>query len=222
MFLIAIICRFSGSLPVNFTVRKYQMTAVRENTVPLSFPLNMGEEQAFDQVFRMYYARLCDFAERYLKNKVDAEEAIEKLFVNLWHKKTVLEDDNHVRAFLYRSAYNSSLNILRTSQRQSRREKEFGLKTDLTEESYLNNLLRSELIGMIYQEIEKLPEQYARVIKMSYQEGLKNEEIAQALGLSLQTVKNYKTKGLLILKTRMPITLWLVVCSSVLNSISGH
>ena len=198
------------------------MAAAQRNTIPLSFPLNMGEESAFDQVFRMYYAPLCDFSERYLKNKTDAEEAIEKMFVNLWHKKTVFEDEDHVRAFLYRSAYNSSLNILRSSQRQTRREQEFGLKAGLTEESYLNNLLRSELMGIIYREIEKLPEQYARVIKMSYQEGLKNEEIAQALGLSLQTVKNYKTKGLLILKTRMPYGVWLVLWGSVLNGISGH
>lgn len=198
------------------------MTAVPKNIVPLSFPLNMGEAPAFDQVFRMYYARLCDFVERYLKNKADAEEAIEKMFVNLWNKKTVFEDDNHIRAFLYRAAYNSSLNVLRTSQRQSRREKAFSLKTELTEESYLHNLLRSELIGIIYQEIEKLPEHYARVIKMSYREGLKNEEIAQVLGLSLQTVKNYKTKGLLILKTRMPYSLWLVLWGSVLNGFSGH
>lgn len=198
------------------------MAAAQKNTLPLCFPLNMGEEAAFDQVFRMYYAPLCDFSERYLKNKADAEEAIEKMFVNLWDKKTVFEDEDHVRAFLYRSAYNSSLNVLRSSQRQSRREQEFGLKTGLTEESYLNNLLRSELIGIIYREIEKLPEHYARVIKMSYQEGLKNEEIAQVLGLSLQTVKNYKTKGLLILKTRMPYTVWLVLWGSVLHDISGH
>ncbi|MBC9929401.1 RNA polymerase sigma-70 factor [Chitinophaga qingshengii] len=182
----------------------------------------MGEEAAFDQVFRRYYARLCDFSERYVRNKVDAEEAIEKLFVNLWHKKPVFESEEHARAFLYRAAYNGSLNILRDSQRQLRREEAFGLKSDLTEESYLNNLLRSELMGIIYEEIEKLPEQYARVIKMSYREGLKNEEIAAVLGLSLQTVKNYKTKGLLILRTRMPFGAWLVLWSGVLHQMPGH
>lgn len=182
----------------------------------------MGEESAFDQVFRMYYAQLCDFSERYLKNKDDAEESIEQLFVNLWHKKAVFESDSHLRAFLYRSAYNSSLNTLRSNQRQAERENRYSLNTNFTEESYLNSLLRAELIGMIYREIEHLPEHYARVVKMSYQDGLKNEEIAKAMGLSEQTVKNYKTKGLILLKSKIPNDAWLMLCGSMLVEICKY
>jgi RNA polymerase sigma-70 factor (ECF subfamily) len=39
---------------------------------------------------------------------------------------------------------------------------------------------------------------------MGYIEGMKNEEIARELGLSIQTVKNQKTRGVMLLKRRLP------------------
>ena len=175
----------------------------QKDTEYLQFPANMGEEAVFDLVFRSYYAALCDFSERYLHNKEDAEETVEQLFANLWKKKQVFSDTEHIRAFLYRSVFNGSMNMLRSNQRQSKRENIYSLDINFTEESYLNNMLRSEVIGMIYREIDSLPEHYAAVIRMAYLDGLKNEEIAAMLNLSVQTVKNYKNKGLGVLRTKL-------------------
>jgi RNA polymerase sigma-70 factor (family 1) len=185
----------------------------------LSFPVNMGNEQAFDTVFRLFYPQLCDFSERYLQNKVDAEEAVHNLFVLLWNKAEVFDSNEHLRAYLYRSAYNHCLNMIRSASRRMQREQIYGLNIDLSEESYLNNMLRAELISMIYREIAALPIHYEQVIKLSYQEGLKNDEIASVLGLSVQTVKNYKHKGLSLLKAKIPTEAWLSVSAIVLTSI---
>ena len=176
----------------------------QKETPYLQFPANMGEESVFDQVFRNYYAALCDFSQRYLHNKEDAEETVEQLFVNLWNKKQVFSDNDHIRAFLYRSVFNGSMNMLRSNQRQVKRENNYSLDINFTEESFLHNMLRSETIGMIYREIDSLPEHYAKVIRMAYIDGLKNEEIARQLDLSIQTVKNYKNKGISLLRTKLP------------------
>jgi len=176
----------------------------QKGTERLPFPANMGEESVFDQVFRNYYAALCDFSQRYLHNKEDAEETVEQLFVNLWNKKPVFSDSDHMRAFLYRSVFNGCMNMLRSNQRQVKRENIYSLDTSFTEESFLHNMLRSETIGMIYREIDSLPDHYSKVIRMAYVDGLKNEEIAAQLNLSVQTVKNYKNKGISLLKTKLP------------------
>ncbi|MNH26923.1 RNA polymerase sigma factor [compost metagenome] len=44
--------------------------------------------------------------------------------------------------------------------------------------------------------IDKLPGHAGKIIKMSYFDSLKNDEIAAHLGISVQTVKNLKSKGL--------------------------
>lgn len=183
----------------------------------LDFPINMGNANDFDQVFRLFYPQLCDFSRKYLNSKDDAEEAVVNVFVALWKKAESFRDPGHIRAYLYRSAYNNSLFALRSGKRKAEREFIYSQNTDSFEEGYLNNMIRSELIGMIYREIEALPEQYGRVIRMSFQDGLKNEEIASALNLSVQTVKNYKNKGLSLLRTKIPTDAWLAMSFIILT-----
>lgn len=182
----------------------------------LKFPVNLGNALEFNQIFRFYYPQLCDFSERYLKYKEDAEEVVANLFVTLWNKAEVFNSVEHLRAYLYRSAFNSSMNRIRSAVRRAERERTYSLESDTLEESYLNNMLRSELIGCIYREIALLPSHYGKVISMSYRDGFKNDEIAAHLDLTIQTVKNYKHKGLSILKTKISSEAWIAVSAIVL------
>lgn len=195
------------------------MSLISEYTLtdPLKFPVNLGSALEFDQIFRFYYPQLCDFSARYLKYKEDAEEVVANLFVILWNKAEVFESTEHLRAYLYRSAFNSSMNRIRSEVRRAERERTYSLQSDNLEESYLNNMLRSELIGGIYREIELLPSHYGKVINMSYRDGFKNDEIAAQLDLTIQTVKNYKHKGLSILKTKVSSEAWLAISAIVLT-----
>jgi RNA polymerase sigma-70 factor (family 1) len=179
--------------------------------------LDMGNVTVFEQVFLRYYAALCDFASRYLHDKADAEDIVESIFIVLWNSKEQFADHNHARSYLYRATYNRCLNSLRGHKRTMNREAEFIRETGVTEESYLHHMLRAELIAMIYREIDKLPEQYARILRLSYQEGLRNEDIASRVGLSLQTVKNYKSKGMELLRRRLPKNVSLLLLASLLG-----
>ncbi len=66
------------------------------------------------------------------------------------------------------------------------------------------DIIRMEVFRVIYQEISNLPEQCGKIVRMSYIEGLKNEQIAEVLSISLQTVKNQKTRGMKLLRMRLP------------------
>jgi RNA polymerase sigma-70 factor (ECF subfamily) len=65
-------------------------------------------------------------------------------------------------------------------------------------------MIRMEVFNELYREINQLPEQCGKIVRMGYIEGMKNEEIARELGLSIQTVKNQKTRGVMLLKRRLP------------------
>jgi RNA polymerase sigma-70 factor (ECF subfamily) len=52
----------------------------------------------------------------------------------------------------------------------------------------------------IYEEIEKLPKKCRQVFKLAYMDGLGNEEIANLLNITYQTVKNQKVRALKILR----------------------
>lgn len=162
--------------------------------------LNMGDKKQFTEVYNLYYESLCYFAQRYVGDSDQAEDIIGELFAKLWQQSISFKDSEHLKAYLYRSASNACYTHLKATQSLKAREDKYGIETGYTEQDFINNIIRAELWREVYQAIENLPSQCSLVIKMSYVEGLKNAEIAVQLGLSLQTVKNYKQRGISILR----------------------
>lgn len=162
--------------------------------------IHMGDSTAFAQVFRKYYDPLCRFAQRYVNDMDIAADVIETLFVNLWQGAETFADDSHAKHFLYKAAYNACLNQLRSQKRCAAREDQFAREAGAFEEDYLHDLLREELLASIYREIDRLPSHYSRVIRLGYVDGLSNDAIASEMGLSIQTVKNYKVKAFSMLR----------------------
>jgi RNA polymerase sigma-70 factor (ECF subfamily) len=64
----------------------------------------------------------------------------------------------------------------------------------------LNNIIRTEVMTEIYRQIEKLPTQSKKVLKMSIFENMRNHEIAAALDVSIHTVKNQKVRAMQLLR----------------------
>ncbi len=161
---------------------------------------NMGDKSQFTEIYNLYYESLCYFALRYMGDSDQAEDIIGDLFARLWQQSISFNDSEHLKAYLYRSASNACYTQLKATQNLKAREDKYGAKAGYTEHGFINNIIRAELWREVYQAIDNLPRQCSRVIKMSYVEGLKNGEIAVQLGLSLQTVKNHKQRGISILR----------------------
>lgn len=177
--------------------------------------INMGDEKVFENVFRTYYAALCSFSEKYLSKKADAEDVVGHLFVNLWNREQQFQDDAHVRASLYRATYNACLNHIRSSKRVFNREEQYSGEREINDDSFLNEMLQAELIRMIYKEIDSLPPHYSKIMTLCYHEDLKNEEIAEQLNLSVQTVKNYKSAALKLLRSKLPNDAFILLISAI-------
>jgi RNA polymerase sigma-70 factor (family 1) len=176
---------------------------------PLVFPLEMGTGNSFDQVFKTYYAPLCFYCEQL--TGTDAQDLVAELFMAIWQRNTTFENQNHVKAYLYRSAKNACLNLLGRSSKILEKEQEIASHLIEEEEDQLQAMIRSEVWGEIYRAIESLPSQCSKVIAMSYIDGKSNQEIADEMELSMQTVKNYKQRGLHLLKDKLPENLFVLL-----------
>jgi len=84
------------------------------------------------------------------------------------------------------------------------RDGSFARESGLTEQACINEIIRAEIVREIEEAVSQLPPQCRKIITMSYMEGMTNREIAQEMGLSLQTVKNQKNRALGLLKKRLP------------------
>ncbi len=72
------------------------------------------------------------------------------------------------------------------------------------ETTYLAEVMRSEVLMGLHKALEQLPPQAGKIICMTYLEGKTNQETADELNLSIQTVKNQKQRGWGILKGKLP------------------
>lgn len=184
----------------------------------LSSNIDMGDAVVFDAVFIRFYAALCQFACKYLDDSADAEDVVSQVFGRAWGVQTSFDSLDHARSYFYKATYHAALNHRRNEQRASQHQNQYATETDWVDETYFPNLIKSEFISAIYQAIDRLPAHYANVLRLSFADDLTNEEIVQRLQLNMQTVKNYKSKGLALLRKELSTQTHLLVIVSILFS----
>jgi RNA polymerase sigma-70 factor (family 1) len=179
------------------------MTDINEFPDHIIPAFQQGDPQAFTVFFRQYYRPLCFFAEQLLGNMSDAEDIVKDSYLKLWHRHADFDHPQAIRSFLYTTTKNASLNHLRHQKVKDHFRKEMHYLDDQKgDELVLQQMIRTELMQSIYQEIERLPEKRQQVFRMIYFEGKKNEEIAEQMGISVFTVKEHKAKALAQLRMK--------------------
>lgn len=162
-----------------------------------------GDPQAFSSFFNLHYRSLCYFASQLVGTPPDAEDIVKDTYVKLWQKHADFATSQNIKAFLYITTRNACLNFLRHEQvKESSKKQLIYLEEEKGEEHVLNQMIKAELMREIYAEIEKLPGKRKEVFKLSYVEGMKNDEIAKHMGISIHTVKEHKGKALQFLRMR--------------------
>ena len=186
--------------------------------------LRKGDEKAFRLLYDRHYVLLCRFANQILNNAALAEEVVDDVIFYLWEHRSEVEIRYSIRAYLMRAVRNRCLNEL---QSQSHRE-ELHLSSFLSPESMdfldflfvddkqpLGMLLEQELEDELKRSIDELPLECRRVFYKSRFEQKKYEEIADELGISVNTVKYHIKNALAFLQKRLGNYLKLLI---ILNS----
>ena len=65
-----------------------------------NYHMLLGQEKGFKQVFESFYPRLLRFAMEYVKNKQEAENVLQNVFLTLWEKRNSLKPDTNLTAYL--------------------------------------------------------------------------------------------------------------------------
>ncbi|MFB2118429.1 RNA polymerase sigma factor [Parapedobacter sp. 2B3] len=170
-----------------------------------SYPITMGDQGVFEQVFRTYHKSLCYYAQRMVTDQTAAEDLVSEVFMKCWNGRVAFDNEEHTRFFLYRAVRHAAINHLKAAQRSAQKHHDAGNEYDGTEESHQERYIRSEVLRTIYNQIETLPSQERTVLLLSLREGKKLQEIADELRLSLQTVKNCKGRALRRLRTKLSV-----------------
>ena len=155
------------------------------------------DRRVFEQYYKDHYRLFFVAAFKYLGDAGQAEEVVNDVFVTLWQNAEKISIQSSLKAYLHRSVINRSLNLLDKNKRDHQQQ-ENSLQSEEAAES--KELETNELKIRLYQAIDQLPEQCRKVFRMSRFEQLRQQEIADRLGISIKTVKNHITNALQQLK----------------------
>lgn len=159
--------------------------------------------QGLTEVFDTYYDRLVYFCFKITDDKEQARDIVQDAFLKYWQTaERVSSNDIAIKNFLYSTVHNAALNTVRHgkivdqyAQRQGREEP--------LEASAMEAIISAEVIAEIHAAIESLPDQYRQISRLGYFEGKKNQEIADMLGMSVNTVKKQKQRALELLRLKL-------------------
>lgn len=165
--------------------------------------LREGSKEAFRFLFDTYGPKIFAFAISYLKNEDDAEELLQEVFLKLWEVRANLDCSKNIKSFLFKICINLIYDFIR--------------KRNITQ-AYIDYLIQNhtsfdnntwqevvynDMINNLQVLVTQMPEQRQRIFRLSKEEGLTIEEIAQKLNLSHRTVENQLYRAVSFLKEKL-------------------
>ena len=181
---------------------------ILERMREITLAIKAGSEDVFRSVYRAEYNNLVHFVNSYTRNKQDAEDLVQETMLAIWENRATLDAGRNFRSYLFTIARNKSLNYLRDNAKHmkgsSLQESEalinsLALSSSSVEEE-INALELQDFIDRIYL---SLPEKVVNTFRMSRQEGLTYNEIAEKLGITPKVVEYHISITLKALRVRL-------------------
>lgn len=165
--------------------------------------LKKGERQAFEEIYERYWLKLYAIAVKRLKSEENAKDLVQDLFVSLWLRKEDLIIKVSLSSYLLSAIKYKVINAI---------------EANISKNNYLNSLNKAALDydnstheGIVLNDLEQffeveinnLSPKVKQVFELSRKEKLSNNEIAEKLNVSEQTVKNQISKAIKTLKLHL-------------------
>ena len=153
----------------------------------------------FETIFREHYNTLANYAYSILKNKENAEDVVQDVFVKLWQNTPDVVSTPQVKFYLLTATKNNCISLLRKESGKFFVQPE---DVHLTASAALEPARggHEDLSSLIDRALATLPPQCLVIFRMSRFGKLTYQQIADELGLSVKTVENQVGKALRIMR----------------------
>jgi RNA polymerase sigma-70 factor (family 1) len=163
--------------------------------------ISAGDQQAFKSIFYLYNIQLFKVVIRLTKSKVIAEEIIQELFISLWVSREHLIKVDEPSSYIYRCLFNQVSSYLKKEANQERIIRAANRHGQSYSDATGQLVEIHETQRLIEQAIVQLPMRQNLVYRLSRQQGLSNNEIANELRVSQHTVKSHLSKAIWFIRT---------------------
>ncbi|HWZ57419.1 MAG TPA: sigma-70 family RNA polymerase sigma factor [Gemmatimonadaceae bacterium] len=185
--------------------------------------IRLGDQAAFEALFRSYYQTLYEFALHYAGSHVDAEEVAQEVLCAVWERREQCIVRSSVRAYLFAAVRHRLLNTLRGARVRDAFAATFGGESDDTAEEFGAPAARSagehgvpgmgvppvspdvalsqaERATALRQAVARLPARRREILALRWERGLTHAEIATVLGSTVRAVEQAHLRTLKALR----------------------
>lgn len=170
--------------------------------------VNHKDEKAWKCLYDYYYAALCIYVNRILRESESAEDLVQEVFVAIWKSTKKFSDMQELTRYLYRACYNNALIYVRNNRIHNTILSSISTEKDFSADDVYALTIREEVTRQLYVHIQALPSEQRKVMLLSI-EGHSWEEIAEILGVSVNTVKTHKARGFKTLRLKLKDSVYL-------------
>ena len=172
--------------------------------------IEQGDEGAFTQAYERYHKLLYVLAYRYLMSSDMAEDVVQHVFSRLWEFRSEL------RVGI------SLMNLIRNENSAIAKNYEMAQSASPYEDNLIEKLEKKELMSSFYKAVDMLPAQKRDICLMKVQEELTNQEIAERMNLSVNTIKTHYSEALKLLRIHLSKMLIIVAFTTLMTFLSVH
>lgn len=162
--------------------------------------LKSEQEEAFKRFFYTYYPRLVAFSASIVSDTQLSEDLVQEFFIDFWQKKRY-RNITSLESYLYYSVKNLSLNAIRADKQNRKQiyrmlaeEPPHFTEIKIWEEEQMPDF------GKIYRAIDRLPSARKQIFELCYFKNYKYRQVAEAMNLSVNTVKVQMGRALKFLR----------------------
>ena len=151
-------------------------------------------KEAFIILFEKFKNKVFSYSLHITHSETIAEDITQEVFIKVWLNIHSLSEINNVEAWIITIARNLCFNQLKKQALEQKLSK-FAIK-NLEHANTGDTISFKERLNEVNQIINNLPSQQRIIFNLNKMEGLKNEEIALQLNISVNTVKSHFTKAM--------------------------
>lgn len=163
--------------------------------------LKQGDERGLNMLFQYFYKPLVMYAMKYLPQQEEAEDVVQTIFIKFWEQEQYKKVDNYLRSYLYHAVKNYCLTL--NDSREGIVMEPVESLLDFSEEEAPDEEEWEKKMERVRAEVAALSERSRQVLWAIVVERKRYKDVADALDISVNTVKTTLQRALLTLRERL-------------------
>ncbi len=180
--------------------------------------VNKWDEESLKMLYNDYYKALVTYSFTIVGTVEMAEDVVQDVLTGVWQKKIQFDSEARLKSYLYTAVHNRSIHTSSLKANNMRPMSQLKTNSPQLIDSQGEELLyKEEMYRQLFQAIDNLPRRQ-RLIFLHIIEGKTNAEIAEAMGISINTVKSQRKRGMEILKATTSadvLLLLMAICDNI-------